>query len=708
MSRKGQKGGSKGEKAADQDQRDDVLQAVVLADSFETRFQPFTLERPRCLLPLVNTPIIEYTLEFLANAGVEEIFVYCGAHTDQVEDYIRASKWCLASSPFSRLEIIKSTSRSVGDAMRDLDSRDAITGDFIIVSGDVVSNLPLEAALTAHRERRAADKNAIMTMILREAGPYHRTKARRTTPVFTLDPTKNRCLHYEEMSLKQSSRYVNIDPGLLPDHSEIDIRTDLIDCRIDICTPDVLALWTDSFDYEAPRTQFLFGVLKDYELNGKTIHTHIITDQYAARVRDLAAYDAISKDIVSRWSYPICPDSNLLAGQSYRFQRGNIYKEDGVILARSSVIERRSVIGHKTSIGDGSVIRDSIIGRRCQIGKDVTIEGAYIWDDTVIGNGSTIRQAVIASEALVGSRCTVEPGALLSYGVRIANDTTVAGTRRITASDKTKALVNRAASASSVNEEAVVGRGGYGYDLVESSDDEDDQADRIASSGLIYNLSHLNISDSSVSTLHSDDLSDELPRGHRQSTSGSFTTNLSEGSHDDEFHNDAVAGIFDALQRGESPDVLQIELQGLRMGVDADYHRVRRALVTAYSDHIQQSMESISIGISDMVSQTLKKYQIVFTRTMFDKDKESKPDQVDFLLLLQRDLSHRKKGESVLLFTAKELYSLDVLEEEGINQWWEDERSSAEAEMRRTRSQTQPFVEWLANAEEDSDDDSDD
>jgi translation initiation factor eIF-2B subunit epsilon len=40
-------------------------------------------------LPLANTPLIEYTFEFLANAGVEEVFVYCGAHREQVEEYIK-------------------------------------------------------------------------------------------------------------------------------------------------------------------------------------------------------------------------------------------------------------------------------------------------------------------------------------------------------------------------------------------------------------------------------------------------------------------------------------------------------------------------------------------------------------------------------------------------------------------------------------------
>jgi translation initiation factor eIF-2B subunit epsilon len=103
------------------------------------------------LLPLANTPLIEYTFEFLANAGVEDVFVYCGAHREQVEEYITKSKWAAQSSPFSRLELIQSTSHSIGDAMRDLDSRSLLTGDFILVYGDVVSNLPLERSLRIER-----------------------------------------------------------------------------------------------------------------------------------------------------------------------------------------------------------------------------------------------------------------------------------------------------------------------------------------------------------------------------------------------------------------------------------------------------------------------------------------------------------------------------------------------------------------------------
>ena len=370
--------------------------------------------------------------------------------------------------------------------MRDLDGRDIITGDFVVVSGDIVSNMPLEAALSEHRARRKANRNAIMTMILREAGPRHRTKAHRPSPVFMIDPVHDRCLHYEEMDPLRGRPYVNVDPDFLQTQSEIDVRSDLIDCRIDICTADVLALWTDSFDYESPRKHFLHGVLKDHELNGKTIHVHIVRGRYAARLGDLLAYDAVSQDIVSRWAYPIGPDSNLVPGQSYRFQRGNIYLEEGVVLAQSSVIHRQTVIGEGTTIGDNTTIRRSIIGRRCRIGRNVTIDGAYIWDDVVISERSEVRRAIIADHATLGPGSIIEPGALLSFRTRIGDGVRVPGASRIihrplNSSSGPSPPEDGVANHSSSDDPFLVGEGGRGCAFVDP--DVDVQGREGSSSG---------------------------------------------------------------------------------------------------------------------------------------------------------------------------------------------------------------------------------
>ncbi|KAJ6171721.1 hypothetical protein N7470_000788 [Penicillium chermesinum] len=661
-----QKGGGAKPKSNATEEVEETLQAVVLADTFEARFEPFTLDKPRCLLPLANTPIIEYTLEFLANAGVEDVFLYAGAHSDQLEKYINASKWRAPSSPFKQLTFLKSNSTSVGDVMRDLDGKHLITGDFIV-----------------HRSRRAADKNAIMTMVLREAGRNHRTKSSSVSPVFVIDPTKDRCLHYEEIDHHSAERpaRLNIDAEIILTHPELDIRQDLIDCSIDICTPD----------------HYLFGVLKDYELNGKTIHTHIIKEDYAARVRNLKAYDAITKDIISRWTYPLCPDTNLLPGHTFDLRKGSLYQEKGVTLARSCVVGRRTVIGKGTSIGDRTTVHNTVLGRNCKIGKNVKLDGAYVWDNVVIGENADIRGAIIADDVVLGKNCTVEAGALLSFGVRIADNVKVESGKRITKSRRDGGVAP--------SDPEVVGAEGLGHEYIQGADDEDEDEDDIsvASSGLVYRLPDLSLSSASISTLSS-----EISEG---SWAGSGRSSFSEGEDEgqDSFHNDASASLYDSLRDGVSADVVQLELVSLRMTANASDVQVRRAIVASFMKHIQQLMDG-GKGASNAVHEVFSRYREVIDRTLFDRNKDEKKDQVDLLLQLQQDLVHRTKGDTILLFIAKELYELELVDEEAYEQWWDSEASSSTEEMRTVRSQAQQFVDWLANAEEESseEEDSDD
>src|SRR5262249_10283153 len=155
-------------------------------------------------------------------------------------DYIGRSRWSTAShtSPFSLLQFIRvADAGSVGDVLRDMDKRSLIDGDFILVHGDVVSNIMLGGALAAHKKRREASADNIMTMVLRSGGQdEHRTKTNGITPIFVIDTKTQRCLHYDEMNPLQSDRYMSMDPAVVDElSSEFEIRSDLIDPQIDIC-----------------------------------------------------------------------------------------------------------------------------------------------------------------------------------------------------------------------------------------------------------------------------------------------------------------------------------------------------------------------------------------------------------------------------------------------------------------------------------------
>lgn len=653
-------------------------------------------------------------------SGVSEIYVYCGAHTSEVENYLNASKWHPSTSPgspFSTLEILKSTARSVGDALRDIDNRGLITGDFLLVHGDLVSNLQIDGALSAHRERRIADKNAIMTLVLREGGlGPHRTKSHGITPVFVTDPTKYRCVHYEEMNPLQANKYINIDPTLLSDHPEMEIRTDLIDCGIDICTPDVLALWSESFDYDVPRRHFLHGVLKDYELNGKTIHTEIITDHYAARASNLQEYEAISKDVLGRWTYPLVPDSNLVHGQSYKYSRGGICKEDGVILARSCKVGKKTVLARDTSIGDGSMVRNSIIGRRCHIGKNVIIENAYIWDDVVVGDGSTVDRAIIASEAVIGQNCYIKPGALLSFSVRISDGITVNEGARITRAKRKRTDVEGEPLSRVPPDPKVVGAAGEGYSF-HDSDESDDDDETVLQTSLVYSTSHLNLSNESISTLASDisaPSSTATPRSRLSSFVGSVSEDEDYGSSPgdgsgrssgESFHKDAVADVYKTLSENGDFHNTRVEFTSLRLSNNATDHHVHRAIAVAFTKRIASLVESSSLEPSKAVAQTLDMPgAVAFLSDVAVGRGKKVDDQVDFLLCAQKDLTHRAKGEWIFFALCKELYDREVVEEEGFEAWWKDVRGSETTEMEKVRGRTEGFMKWLGEAEEEDSD----
>ena len=57
--------------------RGQKLQAILMAVSFTKYFRPISYIKPKVMLPLVNVPMITYTIEFLAQNGVEEVLYIC-------------------------------------------------------------------------------------------------------------------------------------------------------------------------------------------------------------------------------------------------------------------------------------------------------------------------------------------------------------------------------------------------------------------------------------------------------------------------------------------------------------------------------------------------------------------------------------------------------------------------------------------------------
>lgn len=649
--------------------------------------------------------------------GVNEVYIYCGAHTDQVEDYISRSRWSTASRtcPFSVLQFVRvSDARSAGDVLRDMDKRSLVDGDFIIVHGDLVSNLMLDGALAAHRKRRETSAANIMTMILRSGGQEeHRTKTNGITPIFVVDTKTQRCLHYDEMSPLQSDRYMSMDPAVVDELStEFEIRSDLIDAQIDICTPEVLALWSESFDYELPRRNFLHGVLKDWELNGKMIYAEILEEGYAARASNLQMYDAISHDVLSRWTYPFIPECNLVPKQTYQRHMNGVVAETGAFYAGDAKISN-SIIGQNSTVGSGSRISNSIIGRDCSIGTNVTLENCFIWNETIIQDGARISRSILADSSFVGKNSSIPEGSLVSFGVKVSDDTTFAESVVVSAVDAYGAPMNP--------DTKLLGSATNAAPFIDPEGEEfDDEDPSTLQKSLLYSLAGLNISTSSVSTFSSE-ISEDSFDGNLLSVDASTRSRLSSFASDEandkiSFHGDAVHGLIDAL-RAESGDFdsAKLEFMGLRLANDASDSMMRRAVATAFARRAAELMtrEHGSLEPSKAAEKALTASggSVKFIDEVGVGGGEA--EQIEFIIAIQKALTHTHGSEpprigTLLAALMQQLYALDILEEEGILGWWDDERAGKGEEMSVLREKCRVLVEWLENAEEEDDDDSDD
>jgi UTP--glucose-1-phosphate uridylyltransferase len=64
-----------------------ITKAVIAAAGFGTRFLPATKAMPKEMLPLVDKPIIQYVVEELVDAGIQDIILITGYHKRSIEDH---------------------------------------------------------------------------------------------------------------------------------------------------------------------------------------------------------------------------------------------------------------------------------------------------------------------------------------------------------------------------------------------------------------------------------------------------------------------------------------------------------------------------------------------------------------------------------------------------------------------------------------------
>ncbi|EJD05818.1 nucleotide-diphospho-sugar transferase [Fomitiporia mediterranea MF3/22] len=683
------------EKAIDEGDKEDVLQAVILADSFNNRFKPLTSRTPRCLLPICNAPLLDWTFESLALAGVREIFVICRSHSEQVKAAIRDSKWNHPNSGLVITPIVTAREAfSPGDAMRDIYTHGILSSDFVLVHGDLVSNMRIDDVVRLHKERRRTNRDAIMTMVVKEAGTIHRTRPRGETSVFVLDSKTQECLHYEAVKGYPPQTHARIPREILKDHPELEIRNDLIDCGIDVCSLEVPSLFQDNFDYQDIRTDFVHGVLTS-DLLMKNIYCHVVSDGYAARVKDTKSYASISKDILARWTFPIVPDNNYpgTSSISYEHTRGNKYLSvsSPPQLARTSHIGPLTLLGPGTSIASDARVVRSVLGENCFLEQGSSVTDSILWDDVRVEQGAIVEDSVLGKGVTVLRGSRIDRGCLISDGVvvgpeaRLKKLTRVSqklGTTQDTEEDREELESVEAAQTDELR--ARLGSNSNGMiwpeEEEDSDEDEDEANDRINQRLLRLgdNTSDLELSDegsitsSSDSEVDSDTDDDEAGALGLSLASSATSLDPSAGAlsvvaelagkqAEREFQAEVSASLARAFAEGHSVDNAAVELKTLRMASNVPLRRVREAVVAGVVELIPLVSDSSAQQRTE-IAKVIKRWgQLINTI--------GGVDAVETVSVLQE---HCARSPHLSLFgqILASLYQHDVVEEDDIRAWY--------------------------------------
>ena len=213
----------------------------------------------------------------------------------------------------------------------------------------------------------------------------------------------------------------------------------MIDTGLYICSPDVLAKFSDEWDYLDIKTFISNSVAEEEEgLQTKIYAKHLSSSEYASKIHDFRTYHATSSDLLKRWCYPIVPD-NLPCGyeKKYRYavERYMMYIEQKgkTKVGKQVTLKGPGMVGSHTKIDDGCHIAQSVIGNECFVGKNVSLHKCHLWDhvsvedgasvtESILCNGCIVRKgAVIGKGCVVGKNCIIGENVVLPEFTRITN-----------------------------------------------------------------------------------------------------------------------------------------------------------------------------------------------------------------------------------------------------------------------------------------------
>ncbi len=346
-----------------------------------SRLRPLTSSTPKPMMPLVNRPMMEHIVALLRQHGFEEIVVTVAFMANVIRNYFGDGSEFGVSMVYATEENPLGTAGSVRNAMAQLDER------FLVISGDVLTDIDLSAIVDFHD-----DKKALATI-----GLCHVENPLEFGIVITRDDgSVDRFL--EKPSWGQ-------------------VFSDTINTGIFVLEPEV-------FEYIEPgrSVDFSSEVFPRILDDGQPLYG-AVADGYWEDVGTLEAYVRAHKDALDGKVTMQLPGFELSDG---------VRLGEGAEIHPEAKVEGPAIIGDYCRVEAGARLGGyTVLGSNVRVRGNADLERVVIHDNTYLGQGVRLRGTVVGRACdlrngvrteegvVLGDECFVGDNAVLGAGVKV-------------------------------------------------------------------------------------------------------------------------------------------------------------------------------------------------------------------------------------------------------------------------------------------------
>ncbi|AOT69899.1 sugar phosphate nucleotidyltransferase [Geosporobacter ferrireducens] len=369
------------------------MKAVIMAGGKGTRLKPMTCNLPKPMVPILNKPVMEYSIELLKQYGITDIGVTLAYMPASIMDYFgNGEKWGVNLYYF-----IEETPMGTGGSIKN--AEDFIDGTFIIISGDALTDINIQKAVDYHHR-----KHSKATLVLRS----------EETPI-----------DYGVVITNKAGKIMRF----LEKPSWGEVFSNTINTGIYILEPEALDYYKkgDVFDF----SKDLFPKL----LADQVPMFGYVMEEYWCDIGDLRSYRQTHFDILEgKVSLPLKSKEvrkGIWIGEGTVLEEG-VNLQPPVYIGSNSTIKNNTeligpaIIGENCFVGERTTIKKSILWNHANIDQDVSLRGAVLCSQTNIKSMTKILENVVIGEAtVVGNGAVIKPEVKIWPHKRIEENTIV-------------------------------------------------------------------------------------------------------------------------------------------------------------------------------------------------------------------------------------------------------------------------------------------